>query len=123
MTSPTYDVVFGSRAATLVLLFLQNYEQAYAREISRTYEDLSLSQVQKQLAKFEEGGALVSRRIGSVRLYEWNQRNPVVESLRAFLQAAICRRKRWTGITCRGGVRDAPARPWSSVLDRKGNHT
>lgn len=35
MPAPTLDVVFGSQAATRVLLFLQNYRQAYAREIAR----------------------------------------------------------------------------------------
>jgi len=89
MPGPMLAVVFGSQAATRVLLFLQNYGQAYAREIARTYEGTSLSQVQKQLAKFEQGGLLVSRLIGSVRLYEWNPRNPVVPPLRDFLQSGI----------------------------------
>jgi DNA-binding transcriptional ArsR family regulator len=89
MPGPMLDVVFGSQAATRVLLFMQNYGQAYAREIARTYESTSLSQVQKQLAKFEQGGLLVSRLVGTVRLYEWNRRNPVVSPLREFLQATI----------------------------------
>lgn len=53
MPAPTLDVVFGGQAASRVLLFLQNNGQACAREIARTYENISLSQVQKQLAKFE----------------------------------------------------------------------
>lgn len=89
MPEPVLDVVFGSQAATRVLLFLQNYGQAYAREITRTYGNISLSQVQKQLAKFEQGGLLVSRMVGTVRLYDWNRRSPIVTPLREFLQASI----------------------------------
>lgn len=89
MPAPTLGVVLGSQAATRVLLFLQNYGQAYAREIARTYESISLSQVQKQLAKFEQGGLLVSRLVGTVRLYEWDRRNPFVPPLQEFLQTSI----------------------------------
>lgn len=89
MVEPTLDVVFGSKAAALVLLYLQNYEKAYPREISRTYEGLSLSQVQRQLAKFEESGLLNSRIIGTIRLYEWSRRTSVVGPLRDFLQSML----------------------------------
>lgn len=89
MPAPTLDVAFGSHATSRVLLFLQTYGQAYAHEIARTYENISLSQVQKQLAKFEQGGLLVSRLVGTVRLYEWDRRSPFVPPLRELLQASI----------------------------------
>ena len=82
------ETIVGSAAAEKVLLYLQSYEQAYGREISATFE-LSNSQVQKQLLKLESGGLLVSRRIGRTRLYQWNPRNPLVPSLRAFLAVAL----------------------------------
>ncbi len=82
------ETIVGSAAAERVLLYLQNYEQAYGREISATFE-LSNSQVQKQLLKLESGGLVVSRRIGRTRLYQWNPRNPLVPSLRAFLAVAL----------------------------------
>jgi hypothetical protein len=45
-----------------------------------------VSVVQKQLQKFEAGGLLVSRMVGSTRLNEWNPRSQVAKGLRAFLQ-------------------------------------
>lgn len=52
--------LFGGRAAYQVLMYLENYNRGYAAEIARTF-GVSLSQVQKQLLKFEELGLLVSR--------------------------------------------------------------
>jgi len=82
------EAVVGSVAAERVLLYLQNYDQAYGREIAATF-DLAQSQVQKQLVKLESGGVLVSRLAGRTRLYQWNPRNPLVPPLRALLNAAL----------------------------------
>ncbi len=82
------EAIVGSAAAEKVLLYLQNYEQAYGREIAATFE-LSNSQVQKQLRKLESGGLLVSRLVGRTRLYQWNPRNPLVPAFRSFLAFAL----------------------------------
>jgi biotin operon repressor len=82
------EAIVGSAAAEKVLLYLQNYEQAYGREIAATFE-LSNSQVQKQLLKLESGGLLVSRLVGRTRLYQWNPRNPLVPAFRSFLAFAL----------------------------------
>lgn len=82
------ESVFGSAAGEKVLLYMQNYEQGYGREIAATF-DMAQSQVRKQLEKFEAGGVLVSRLVGRTRLYQWNPRNLLVPPLRALLSAAI----------------------------------
>lgn len=82
------QAIVGSPTAEKVLLYLQNYEQAYGREIADTF-DIAQSQVQKQLLKLEAGGVLVSRTIGRTRLYQWNPRNPLVPSLRELLRLAL----------------------------------
>jgi DNA-binding transcriptional ArsR family regulator len=82
------ESIVGSAAAERVLLYLQNYEQAYGREIAATF-GLAPSQVQKQLRKLESGGVLASRLVGRTRLYQWNPRNTLVQPLRALLQAAL----------------------------------
>ena len=69
--------LFGSKAAYLVLMYLENYGQGYAAEIARTF-GMSLSQVQNQLRKFEELSLLVSRKEGPARFYYFN-RNPVAD--------------------------------------------
>ncbi len=82
------QAIVGSPTAEKVLLFLQNYEQAYGREIADTF-GIGQSQVQKQLIKLEAGGVLASRLIGRTRLYQWNPRNPLVPALRRLLGLAL----------------------------------
>ena len=88
MVSFVLEAIVGSVAAEKVLLYLQNYEQAYGREIASAF-GLAQSQVQKQLIKLESGGVLVSRLAGRTRIYEWNPRNPLVQPLRTLLRAAL----------------------------------
>ncbi len=82
------EAIVGSPTAEKVLLYLQNYEQAYGRGIADTF-GIAQSQVQKQLTKLEAGGVLVSRLIGRTRLYQWNPRNPLVPALRELLGLAL----------------------------------
>lgn len=82
------EAIVGSAAAERVLLYLQNYDEAYGREIAATF-GLAQSQVQKQLRKLESGGVLVSRLAGRARIYTWNPRNPLVPPLRALFQSAL----------------------------------
>jgi biotin operon repressor len=82
------EAIIGSAVGEKVLLYLQNYEQAYGREIASTF-GISPSQVQKQLTKLESGGVLVSRLVGRTRLYQWNPRNSLVPPFRGLLAAAL----------------------------------
>ena len=50
-TEATLQTLLGGKAATKVLLFIQNYGEGYARQIAGTFE-IPLSEVQKQLTKF-----------------------------------------------------------------------
>lgn len=89
MLDDVLEPVFGSRSAARVLLFLQNYGEGYATEIVKTFPGMSLSQAQRQLEKFEQGGVLVSRNIGRTRLYQWNPRSPVSKPLREMLESVL----------------------------------
>ncbi len=82
------EILFGSKSATMVLLFLQTYGDGYGREIARTF-GVRPNQVQNQLRKFEIEGWFVSRPVGRTTIYSWSPRNPLVKPLRAFLQAVI----------------------------------
>ena len=82
------STIFGNATAANCLLYLHTYDAGYARGIARTF-DTSVSQVQKQLRKFEISGVLKSRMVGNTRLYEWNQRVPLVGFLRNFLQRTM----------------------------------
>lgn len=87
-TLATLESLFGGKAATRVLLFLENYSEGYAREIARTFE-MPVSEIQKQLVKFEVAGVLVSRKLGNARMYTWNPRDPSLGGLRQFLRATL----------------------------------
>lgn len=87
-TEATLETLFGGRAATKVLLFIENYSEGYASQIARTFE-MPLSEVQKQLAKFEDVGILVSRMVGTSRMYTWNPRDPALNGLRQLLQNTL----------------------------------
>ncbi len=87
-TQATLETIFGGKAAAKVLLFIENYAEGYASRIARTFE-MPLSEVQKQLAKFEKSGVLVSRRIGTSRIYTWNPRDPALQGLRLLLRETL----------------------------------
>jgi DNA-binding transcriptional ArsR family regulator len=81
--------LFGSKAAYEVLMYLENYGKGYAAEIARAF-DMSLSQAQNQLRKFEDLGLLVGRREGSSRMFYF-ARSPIADSLRVFLRENLDR--------------------------------
>ena len=67
-TQTTLEALFGGQAAAKELLFMENYGEGYASWIARTFE-MPVSEVQKQLKKFEEAGILVSRPVGTSRVF------------------------------------------------------
>lgn len=87
-TQTTLETLFGGKAAAKVLLFIENYGEGYASWIAKTYE-MPVSEVQKQLSKFEEAGILVSRMVGTSRMYTWNPRDPALEGLRQMLRNTL----------------------------------
>ena len=87
-TQATLEVLFGGKAAAKALLFIENYRDGYASRIARTF-DTPVSEVQKQLAKFERAGILVSRMMGTSRIYTWNPRDPALSGLRELLRQTL----------------------------------
>lgn len=87
-TQSTLEALFGGQAAAKVLLFIENYGDGYASWIAKTFE-MPVSEVQKQLQKFEEAGVLVSRMVGTSRIYTWNPRDPSLAGLRQLLQSTL----------------------------------
>ena len=79
--------LFGSEAAYHTLMYLENYERGYASGIAKTF-GCALNSIQKQLAKFEEVGLLVSCVEGASRMYYFN-RGPVADALRVFLRGML----------------------------------
>ena len=72
----------------VLLLFPENYGEGYASGIAKTFE-MPVSEIQKQLRKFEEAGVLVSRMVGTSRINNWNPRDPALEGLRRLLRSTL----------------------------------
>ncbi len=87
-TLATLEKLFGGKAAARLLLYLENYGEGYASQIARTYE-MPVSEIQKQLAKFEEAGVIVARSVGTSRVYSWNDRDPGLAGLRLILRDTL----------------------------------
>lgn len=87
-TQTTIETLLGGKAASRALLFIENYEEGYASEIAKTF-DMPLSEVQKQLTKFEEAYILVSRKVGTSRMYTWNPRDLALKGLRILLRETL----------------------------------
>ena len=74
-----------------VLLYLEQVGEGYALGIARTFDDLPVSMVQRQLQRLEAAGLLVSRLQGRTRVFTWNPRFAFQSELRALLRKALTR--------------------------------
>jgi hypothetical protein len=86
--NPVLEAIFGNRTAAWVLLFLQCYGEGHAMRIAKTF-GFGLNMTQRQLKRLEEEGVLVSHLVGNIRVFTFNERNPSVRNLRAFLEAEL----------------------------------
>lgn len=82
------ESILGSTNAERVLVYILARNEGYAREISRFYKT-DLDPIQKQLDKFEEGGVLVSRRVGRTIVYQFNPRYAFLDELKNLLSKAL----------------------------------
>lgn len=82
------EVLLGNRSAEKVLLFMANYNDAYASQIATTF-GASLYSIQKQLMRLEQGGVLVSQLRGKIRIYTWNPRFVLKKELVALLNRSL----------------------------------
>ena len=73
------EVLLGRTAARL-LLHLVHYGEAYARGASQDL-GIALGPVQRQFEKLEAAGFLVSKRLGTARVYRVNPKSPAARKL------------------------------------------
>jgi hypothetical protein len=85
---PALEALFGDRTAACVLLSLQCPGEGHAQRIAKSC-GFGLSMTQRQLKRLEEQGVLVSRRLGNMRLFSFNERNPTVRNLRKLLELEL----------------------------------
>lgn len=79
------ETIFGNTTAAKMMLYLFHYGEAYPSGIARDM-NITLSQVQKQLDRFEEAGILVSKLMGNVRIYSFNPKLGVTKKLKDLIK-------------------------------------
>ncbi len=82
------ESLLGNRTAERVLLYIINYGEGHISGIAQTFE-LSKSQVRKQLIRLENGGVLIGRDVGNLRMFVINPRCAYKKELEALLEKGI----------------------------------
>ncbi len=82
------ELLFGSKSSEQVLAFLVLHDTGYPSEIART-SGLGLFAVQKQLAKYQEAGLVVSRTVGRKRVYSFNPGYPLLNPLKRLIRTGL----------------------------------
>jgi DNA-binding transcriptional ArsR family regulator len=72
------EKILGSDTAMKIMLHLIHYGEIYPSAVAKDYQ-ISLSAVQKQFARFEEAGVLVSKLVGKTRVYLFNKKSPIAK--------------------------------------------
>lgn len=80
--------LLGNKTAACILLLLEEDGEIHGSKAAKVFK-FGLNMVQRQLQKFETNYILTSRKIGGIRLYEFNNRNPTVRNLRTFLRTEL----------------------------------
>ena len=62
-----------------IMLHLVHYKEIYPSAVANDYK-ITLSGVQKQFARFEEAGILVSKLVGKTRIYSFNMKSKVAKT-------------------------------------------
>ncbi len=75
--------LFGNVTIEKILFFLYVYAEGYPLGMARVF-GVPVNRIQQQLKRLENGGVVVSRLVGKVRLYTFNPRFPVLKELNEF---------------------------------------
>ncbi len=82
------EPILGSTNAERVLVYILARGQGYTREIARFFET-NPDSIQKQLAKFETGGVLISKQVGRTVLYQFNPRYAFLPELKDLIEKSL----------------------------------
>jgi predicted ArsR family transcriptional regulator len=82
------ESLLGNQTAERVLLYISNYGEGHTSGIAQTF-DIPKSQVRKQLIKLENGGILVGRSIGNIRMFQISPRCPYKKELESLLEKVL----------------------------------
>lgn len=80
--------LLGNQTVEKVLLYIVNYGEGHTSGIAQTF-DLSKSQVRKQLVRLENGGILIGRNVGNLRMFQINPRCSYKKELESLLEKVL----------------------------------
>ena len=80
--------LLGNQTVEKVLLYIVNYGEGHTSGIAQTFS-LSKSQVRKQLIRLEDGGVLVGRSVGNLKMFQINPRCPYKKELENLLEKVL----------------------------------
>ncbi len=76
--------LFGNAVVEKIFFTLFVYGEGYPLGMAKTFDE-PVNKFQQQLKRLEEGGIIVSRLVGNVRLYTFNPRYPFLTELKALI--------------------------------------
>ncbi|MEA3421641.1 MAG: winged helix-turn-helix domain-containing protein [Acidobacteriota bacterium] len=82
------EPLLGNNTIEKILFALESYGQAYPLELSKMF-DIAVNGIQQQMDRLENGGVIVSSKVGRTRLYQFNPRYPFLRELRALIRRAM----------------------------------
>jgi len=80
--------LLGNNTVEKILFYLMRYEQGYPKGMADNFK-LPVNAIQQQLKRLENGGIVVSRLIGKIRLYQMNPSYPFLKELNQLLKKAF----------------------------------
>jgi hypothetical protein len=78
------EALFGNVMVEKALFYLLAYGEGYPRGMADNF-GAPVNRIQQQLRRLENGGIVVSRLMGRVRVYTFNPRYPFLEELKSLL--------------------------------------
>lgn len=82
------ESLVGNQTAERVLLYIVNYGEGHTSGIAQTF-DIPKSQVRKQLIRLENGGVLIGRNVGNLKMFQINPRCPYRKELEALIEKVL----------------------------------
>ena len=79
--------LFGNVIIEKIFFNLYVYREAYPLGMAKLFR-VPVNRIQQQLKRLEDGGIVISRLVGRVRLYTFNPRYPFIRELKALVAKA-----------------------------------
>jgi hypothetical protein len=80
--------LFGNPVIEKIFFTLFVYGEGYPLGMAKNFDE-PVNKFQQQLKRLEDGGVIVSRLVGRVRLYTFNPQFPFVEELKTLIAKAF----------------------------------